>query len=91
MSGATYVRARRVLWRLAHDRVLIRKVGDHSTAVDAELTGPAAVVWLVLDEPQTTAGLRSALEVAGCAKPGVELELVLSMLREHGLIAEKLP
>jgi hypothetical protein len=41
------------VWRLARDRVLLRRVGDHSGSAAIDLLGAAAVVWVAAEEPLT--------------------------------------
>ena len=56
MSGQSqtrYVRADDLVWRLARDRVLVRRVGDHGDAAAVDLLGAAAVVWVAAEAPST--------------------------------------
>ena len=56
MSGPTptrYVRADDLVWRLARDRVLVRRVGDHGDTAAIDLLGAAAVVWVAAEQPLT--------------------------------------
>lgn len=54
MSDRVVQRAREVVWRQAHDRVLLRRVGDHSDRAQADLHGLAALAWVAMDEPMTS-------------------------------------
>jgi hypothetical protein len=54
MSGqppTRYTRADDLVWRLARDRVLLRRVGDHGETAAVDLLGAAAVVWVAAEEP----------------------------------------
>lgn len=46
------------MWRLAHDRVLVR---DTRSGDGAELIGAAAAAWLALDAPASSAEVRAAI------------------------------
>ncbi len=82
-----YARAARVLWRLAPDRVIVRRVGDRTADAAAELTGSAAVLWLALQSPRSEAQLCAELQAAGSADPAKELHVALAMLADRCLIA----
>ncbi len=45
------VRADDLVWRLARDRVPVRRVGDHGDTAAVDLLGAAAVVWVGADVP----------------------------------------
>lgn len=60
----SYRRPDDVVWRLAPDRVLVRRVGDLSDDGCADLLGLAAEVWVGLDEPASIAELRARLAEA---------------------------
>ena len=67
MSGqppTRYVRADDLVWRLARDRVLVRRVGDHSDAAAIDLLGAAAVVWVAAEEPLTSDELAAETELS---------------------------
>ena len=64
-GAATFSRPEAVVWRLAPDRVLVRRVGDLSDDGCADLIGFAAAVWVGLDEPASLAELRERLADAG--------------------------
>lgn len=86
-GGGRYVRAPRVLWRNAPDRVLVRRVGFGPL----ELTGVAAFVWCSLDEPCTATEVERDLE-ASTDRPRHELRVALrtalDRLLDHGVICE---
>ncbi len=52
MIEPVYSRAPGVVWRLGPDRVLVRWV-EVPDGRPRELQGPAALVWISLDEPGT--------------------------------------
>ena len=83
-----YVRARRVLWRLAADEVVMRRVGEPAERAEAQMKGVAAAVWLVLDEPRSLLELEAELGAIGCADPAAEAREALSLLLEHRLVEE---
>ena len=62
---ARFSRPENVVWRLAPDRVLVRRVGDLSDDGCADLIGFAAAVWVGLDEPASLTELRARLADAG--------------------------
>ncbi len=47
-----------MLWRLAHDRVLVRHA---LTGATAELSGSAALAWVAVEEPMTVHEVRDEL------------------------------
>jgi hypothetical protein len=66
MSGPTstrYTRADDLVWRLARDRVLVRRVGDHGDTAASDLIGAAAVVWVAAEEPLTLEELATETEL----------------------------
>ena len=66
MSGqppTRYVRAADLVWRLARDRVLVRRVGDHSDSAAIDLLGAAAVVWVAAEDPLTADELAAETEL----------------------------
>jgi hypothetical protein len=46
-----FQRSARIVWRLAPDRVLVRRV-DHLEPFAEDLLGAAALVWVATDEPR---------------------------------------
>jgi hypothetical protein len=73
VSEPIYSRAPDVVWRLAPDRVLVRRIGRQGNDAAAELVGEAALAWITLDEPGTgndmvarglDGGLRADLDAA---------------------------
>ena len=70
MSGQSptrYVRADDLVWRLARDRVLVRRVGVHGDTAAIDLLGAAAVVWVAAEEPLTPDALAAETELSGDA------------------------
>jgi hypothetical protein len=66
MSGPSptrYTRADDLVWRLARDRVLVRRVGDYGDTAAVDLLGAAAVVWVAAEEPLTPAELAAETEL----------------------------
>ena len=66
MSGLAptrYTRSEDLVWRLAPDRVLVRRVGDHGDTAAVDLLGAAAVVWVAAEEPLTTEQLAAETEL----------------------------
>ena len=82
-----YARAPDVLWRLAADRVVVRRVRDASPDAPAEIAGSAAVLWLALAVPRSAAELRAELEAAGWTDPAAEVDTAMCLLLGHRLIA----
>jgi hypothetical protein len=82
-----HARATGLVWRRAADRVLVRRVGDHSDRAASELTGAAALVWLALETPLPRAPLRAELAASGAEDPDTELDRALGLLRDHDLIS----
>jgi hypothetical protein len=46
-----YERVPGFVWRHAHDRLLLRRVGVRDPDAMVEVAGDAMLVWLALDEP----------------------------------------
>ncbi len=68
MSDTTetvYTRSPDVVWRLGPDRVLARRIGASGEHAAAELSGPAALVWIALDDPASTEAVLVRLEESG--------------------------
>lgn len=84
-----FARAREVLWRLADDRVLVLRMQGQGPRLAAELTGPPAALWLMLDEPSDERELAALLTTAGCDDPATELARGLDALLTHRLIEER--
>ena len=64
-STARFSRPADVVWRLASDRVLVRRVGDLTDDGCADLIGYVAAVWVALDEPASLPELSARLADAG--------------------------
>jgi len=54
--AASFQRSPRTVWRLASDRVLIRRV-DSEDPIAEDLFGAAARVWVAADEPRDVSDL----------------------------------
>ena len=81
MSKPVYSRVPDVVWRLGPDRVLVRRVGADRGAQD--LQGVAALAWISLDEPGTTAqvGARfSESGVVGDAEAAIQMLLASELV-----------
>jgi hypothetical protein len=82
-------RATDVVWRLAADRVIVRRVGTADGAM-TELHGGAALVWVALDEPGTTADVvrRIARELPDVDRTTLEATVAeaLASAVEAGLV-----
>ena len=80
MADAATVYARQVeaLWRLAPDRVLVRRPWPKDGQDDAaDLLGMAALVWIALDEPGSVAEIeRRLLEARRRDEPELDLDLL---------------
>lgn len=78
-AATVYARQVEVLWRLAADRVLVRRPWPKNGQVDAaDLLGMAALVWLALDEPCTMReiGKRLADAHGTSGQPELDLDLL---------------
>ena len=91
LATLQYARTPRVLWRLAPDCVIVRRVGDSTPDAAAEVTGSAAVLWMALEGARSEAQLYAELQAAGCVDPAAELQLALHLLINRRLIAECAP
>jgi hypothetical protein len=72
-----------VVWRLAPDRVLVRRIGDLGNDGCADLIGLAAAVWVGLDEPASLAMLQARLTQAGITPTEVECADTVRVLVER--------
>lgn len=79
---ATVVRAQDLLWRVAPDCILVRRLDDPGDAI-LELVGGAALVWLALDEPRTVAELAAGFDVEAD-----NVRQALDALAAQGLVRE---
>jgi len=71
-AAVRYVRQVEVVWRLAPDRVLVRRPWPKDGQDEAaDLLGLAALIWIALDEPGTVTDLVERLADAGDATEGV--------------------
>lgn len=58
-----YVQAPDLVWRVTSDRVLLRRVGDHTEHAAADVVGAGALVWLAADQPATIDELADELDL----------------------------
>lgn len=86
MSAARYARAPGVVWRLAGDRVLVRRAGSGAVDAAADLLGAAAMVWVALDEPRRADEV--AAEVAEVMAATPPLDEALAALVAEGFVVE---
>ena len=85
-SLSNYRRSQRVLWRVVPGMVLTQRVDDDHGSGAAELTGLAAQLWVVLDEPADADGIREALGLDGDSADRPLLDNALEQLLQAGLI-----
>jgi hypothetical protein len=83
-SAARFSRPVGVVWRLAADRVLVRRVGDLTDEGCADLIGFAAAVWVALDEPASLAELGARLADADIDSIDADLVDAVAALVERG-------
>lgn len=83
-----YQRARGVLWRQTADRVLVRRVGDHRAGAEADVTGVAAVVWLLLERSLSRHDVCLSLTDVATDDPVAAGEEAIQVLLAHALICE---
>lgn len=87
MSEPVYARQVEVVWRLAPDRVLVRRVWPKDGEDEAaDLLGAAALVWIALDEPGTRADVVERLADADQQLPDDLLDETLEQLLATGWI-----
>jgi hypothetical protein len=79
MTGRMVQRAQGVVWRQAHDRVLVRRIGDHSDKAQADLHGVAALVWVALDQPMSVEQLTVVLADAGLTFDPDEIDAAIAL------------
>ncbi|MFZ4718486.1 MAG: hypothetical protein ACOYMR_03615 [Ilumatobacteraceae bacterium] len=60
-TSETFERAPGHVWRLAHDRLLLRRIGARDPHAMVEVVGDALLVWVALDEPGTCAEVSARL------------------------------
>ena len=87
-SAARFRRPECVVWRLASDRVLVRRIGDLTDDGCADLIGFAAAVWVALDEPASLGELSARLADAGIDSIDADLVDAVAALVERGWIEQ---
>ncbi len=92
-AAARFARAPGVVWRLAGDRVLVRRAFAAGAEVDdaADLLGAAAMAWVALDEARRADEV--AAEVASTVGPmaGLDVARALDELVAQGFVVEVAP
>lgn len=86
-DDSRFVRLVEAVWRLAPDRVLVRRVwpkGDEDHAAD--LLGVAALIWVALDEPATMVELADRLTDADQVIASDDLQETLDSLLQTGWV-----
>lgn len=82
-----YWRLIETVWRLAPDRVLVRRVWPKEGEDEAaDLLGVAALIWVALDEPATVAELDDRLTDADQVIPPDDVRQTLDSLLATGWI-----
>ena len=84
--ASTFQRAPQIVWRLAHDRVMIHRIVGTPADTAVDLLGPVGLVWLALDEPATRDELTQRLYDAEVIVEDIDTEL--DRLLAAGLIVE---
>lgn len=80
VNQGAFCRTRGVVWRLAPDRVLVRRIGDHSEEAAADLTGIAAQIWLMFESVSSIDQLATELDAAGQGVDRSELARCVAQL-----------
>ncbi len=70
------------MWRLAPDRVIVRKITDPAGNA-ADLFGPAALIWVAAEEPISAAQL-----VADTGTPSAVAAQTITILIDGGWLIE---
>jgi hypothetical protein len=86
---AAIARAPGLVWRLATDRVLVRRVGARGEGAALDLLGSAALVWVALDAPRDLDDLAAELARAMGSDPDLAaVAEAVDELRGRGLVVE---
>ena len=90
--AVVYERADNVVWRIAPDRVVLRRLG-HRADGGIDLFGTAAVAWAALDSPATTATLVERIVDAGVElpDPATQIDAALGEMTTAGLVVGRTP
>ncbi len=75
-----------MVWRLAPDRLLLRRVrdsADSADTADADVVGGAALVWIALDEPADVDEISRRLREVGVDADPTE---AIALLADAGWI-----
>lgn len=87
MNEARYRRHGDVFWRLAHDRVVARRIGMEGS----DLQGAAALVWVVLDEPRSLTEIVAELMAADHHLDQADVATAIEQLTGASLISATEP
>ena len=87
MTEARYRRHGDVLWRLAHDRVVARRIGMEGV----DLQGATALVWVVLDEPRSLTEIMAELAAADHHLDHADVAMAVEQLTGASLISATEP
>jgi hypothetical protein len=85
VSEPVYARAPDVVWRLAPDRVLVRRIGAPDLQAQ-DLHGAAALVWISLDEPGTMSGVTERIIGAGLEVERDDAEVTIRLLLDERIV-----
>ncbi|MFT6390609.1 MAG: hypothetical protein ACJA14_000116 [Ilumatobacter sp.] len=80
----TFARVADAVWRLAPDRVIVRRASAGSDDAGADVWGLAAMVWAALDEPGSVVDLAERLAAEELAVNDADLGTVVSQLVDAG-------
>lgn len=90
MSEERFARQVEVVWRLAPDRVLVRRPWPEPDQDEAaDLLGVAALIWVALDEPGTADDVIDRIgEALDETPPADDVAATLTSLLESGWVVE---
>lgn len=86
MQHSAHRRNPRVVWRVLPGMVLAQMLDAEPGGGASELSGVAAQVWVVLDEPMDETDIADALELAEVPQGLQFVGEALAQLREAGLV-----
>ncbi len=82
MSGPRYRRRVDVLWRLADDRVVARRISGDGL----DLVGAAAMVWVALDQGRVAGDVLFELQTSDPSASTQHVDQALAQLMDAGLV-----
>ncbi len=91
MSDVRFARARDVVWRVAYDRVIVRRPGARvggPVEGAADLFGDAALIWTALDSPGDLGALRRRLREADIEPADIDLADTIGLMVATGWLVE---